>query len=128
MKGFTQRELRAIVRARRALAALPASLRVYGLDSSLIVCKLGTSCQDAFAHVGWVTSVVSLEYAHDEHDYGRGEVARTGYVPYTITCIHCGAEAQQVGADLPKGWIWDYGGGVLPDYCCPACSPAGEAK
>ena len=125
MKGFTQRELRAIGRVKRALDALPATLKVYVVDYAVIVCKLGVPCSDASEVVGAALPTVSLEYLHDEQDYGRGEVARTGVVSYAIVCIFCGATAQQVGIDLPAGWTWDHGGADPPNYCCPACSPEG---
>ena len=126
-KYLTQRETRAIGRVKRALDALPATLRVYVVDSPVTVCKLGAPCYDVGEVVGAAQPTVSLEYLHDEQDYGRGELKRTGTVSYMIACVFCGVKAQQVGIDLPAGWTWDHGGDDPPNYCCPACSPPGAS-
>lgn len=68
------REDRAIERLMRALKGFPVSLRIYVVDSSVVVCKRGVPSRDLSFTVGQIRDAgASLTDMHDDHN--NGEVA-----------------------------------------------------
>ena len=72
MKILTVIEKKAITRLKKAFDMLPNTLRVYVVDSSVFVCKLGVPSSDICERVGdgaFATNM--LEDVHDDMDCGR---------------------------------------------------------
>ena len=72
MSILTKPEKLAIRRLRAAFTALPRTLRVYVIDDSAGVCKLGVPSTDVYEHVAWgLRPGCVLTDLHDDMDNGQ---------------------------------------------------------
>ena len=71
MKKLSQKEIKAIIKLERAFLNLPKTLKIYVVDASVVVCKIGVSSDEICEEVGYANPTVMLTDLHDDMDYGR---------------------------------------------------------